>query len=124
MDLKVVVYRRPNMFNVNDNLYNMLGLQELKNLFSIEDYKTDHEKLILFFPERFLNILEQLVLISRIEKAGYSEVNITTHSVYIIQTCPHEKCFIVDDETIKEGSQFKLSNDKVGLPDDSFIQSL
>ena len=86
MELKVIVYRRPNMFKVQENLYNLMGLGELKNLFTIEGYKTNQDEVTWFYPERFLNILEQRLLAERAEKAGFKRVTIVTHSVYILQT--------------------------------------
>lgn len=116
MKLTVFVYRRPNMFEVADSLYNMLGYGELKNMFSIENYKTTHEKLMLYFPERFLNLLELRALISRCEQSGYKEVTIVTHSEHILTTVHHENIRIVQDELIPEDGRFKLSNDEVGMP--------
>jgi len=119
MKIKVTVFRRPNMLKVNENLYNMLGFGELKNLFTIEGYRAEGKTLTLLYPERFLNIIEERALLSRCEKAGYSSVDITTSSVYIIQCCTRDDVGIVQDESIPEGSQFKLSNDYSGMPDDS-----
>lgn len=117
MELKVYVYRRPNMFLVNENLYHMIGVGELENLFTIENYKTDHEELKLYFPERFLNILEKRALIERIKNAGYKKVTIVTHCEHILTTVKHTNILIVQDDLIQENSQFKLSNDDVGMPD-------
>ncbi len=90
MELKVLVYRRPNMFAVNENMYHMLGVGELKNLYTIENYKTTHKTLQLFYPERFLNILEIRCLVSRLENAGYEKVGIVTHSEHLITTVKSE----------------------------------
>lgn len=116
MELNVFVYRRPNMFIVNQNLYNMIGLGELENLFTIEDYKTKDKELRLYFPERFLNILEKRALIERIRKAGYEKATIITHCEHILTTVHHKNILIIADEPIAENSQFKLSNDEVGMP--------
>lgn len=118
MDVTVIVFTRPNMFAVNENLYHMIGYGVLKGLFSDPDFKSDG-RCVLFYPERFLNILEQRELIPRAEKAGISELEIVTHSVYIVQCVKKEDVRIVDDDEIKEGSQFKLSNDKSGMPNDA-----
>lgn len=118
MKINVTVFRRPNMFVVNENMYNMLGYGELKNLFTIEGYKTTHKTLTLYYPERFLNIIEERALLQRCEDAGYEEVNIITQSVYIIQCCRKDDIGIVVDNCIAEGSQFKLSNDESGMPND------
>lgn len=119
MKLKVILYKRPNMFIVNENMYNMLGVGELKNMYTIENYKTKHKDLILFYPERFLNILEIRCLISRIENAGFENVEITTHSAYLITTVKSENVGVVDDESIPEDPTiFKYSNDDSGMPYD------
>lgn len=118
MKINVTVFRRPNMFVVNENMYNMIGYGELKNLFTIEGYKTTHKTLTLYYPERFLNIIEERALLRRCKDAGYEEVKITTQSVYIIQCCRKEDIGIVADGCIEEGSQFKLSNDESGMPND------
>lgn len=119
MNLKVIVYRRPNMFAVNENLYNMMGVGELKNLYTIENYKTTHKSLQLFYPERFLNILEIRCLVSRLENAGYEDVYIVTHSEHLITTVRNENIGIVNDELIPEDPNiFKYSNDESGMPYD------
>jgi hypothetical protein len=115
MEIKVVVYRRPNMFNVAESLLSEVGVGELKNLYTIEGWRTEQHSLKLFYPERFLNILEQRSLLARCEAAGYTTLHITTHSVYIIQCCTKGTVFITQDELIQEGSGFKLSNDDVGM---------
>ena len=120
MELKVIVYRRPNMFKVQENLYNLMGLGELKNLFTIEGYKTNQDEVTWFYPERFLNILEQRLLAERAEKAGFKRVTIVTHSVYILQTVNNTNIGIIQDEHISEGEGvFKLSHDASGMPDDA-----
>jgi hypothetical protein len=124
MDIKVWVYQRPNMFEVNDNLFNMTGYSELKRLYSGEaDFKVPAgSKLQLFYPERFLNVIEERQLVFRAEKAGYDSLEITTHSVYIIQTIHRENIKIVSRENcplLQETDEGKLSYDWVGMPNDS-----
>jgi hypothetical protein len=125
MKIKVIVYRRPNMFKVQDNLFSLAGYGELKKAFSDEAYKTEHKRLTLFYPERFLNIIEQRSLFSRLEACGYEEVEIATHSVYIIQCTPNGCCLIVEDEIIDEcDDSFKMSNDPSGMPEDNGLTVL
>lgn len=121
MEIEVLVFRRPNMFNVNDNLFNMVGYNDLKGIFTDENYKPTNDTIQLYYPERFLNILEQHILIMRLESFGYQKISIITHSEHICGTVPENCLKVVDDEIIKEGSQFKLSNDCVGLPDHNII---
>ncbi len=111
-EIEVIVYRRPNMFKVEQSIYGRTDLEELEKLFTVEGYKATKE-LNLYYPERFLNILEQRALADRIRKAGYSKATIITHSVYIVQSVP--MVLTVQDEDIQEGKGvFKLSNDSVG----------
>ena len=116
MELTVYVTKRPNMFKVNDNMFNLVGIGELRNLFEIEGYKTTQKTLKLFYPERFLNIVEQRVLIERCESAGYKMVEIVTHSVYIIQVTNSKNIRIFECDTDDNG--FILSNDIIGMPYD------
>ena len=118
MEIEVIVFRRPNMFNVNDNLFNMVGYADLKGIFTNENYKPLSKTIELYYPERFLNIIEERDLIRRLESFGFEKVKITTHSEHICTTVPNDCLKVVQDELIKESSQFKLSNDYVGLHDD------
>lgn len=120
MNLLVYVYRRPNMFKVSDNLYNMIGYGELESMFSIEGYKSSGH-LTLYFPERFLNILEERALVSRCKECGYSDVVIITHSEHILTTVHPEDIRIIQDYLIPEDGRTKLSNDNVGMPNDKVL---
>ena len=114
--LEVIVYTRPNMFEVQNNLFNLVGYNILESLFSDPKFKDESRNLTLYYPERFLNILEQRELIKRLEVQDYYKVKIVTHSVYILQTIKAE-CIRIVGSDIKEGQGlFKLSNDIVGLP--------
>jgi hypothetical protein len=117
-DIEVLVYRRPDMFSVNDNLYNMVGLGELKKLFRIENYVCEKQALELFYPERFLNIVEQRALLTRIVNAkNYTECRITTQSPFIIQCSTNVRIAQVPGEQLTE-NQFRLSWGD-GMPDDA-----
>jgi len=124
MKIKLTVFRRPNMFKVNESIFNMVGVGELEKLFTLEGYRAEGKTLTLFYPERFLNIIEERALLARCEEAGYSSVDITTSSVYLIQCCHSKDIGIIQDESIPEGSQFKLSNDYSGMPDDRVLHNL
>jgi hypothetical protein len=115
LDLDVLVYRRPNMFIVNNNILSQIGVSELEKMFTIENYKCDGE-LTLYFPERFLNYVESQDLIRRIYLTGYSKVRIITHSAFIIQNTPNKFTRIVKDEKLQISKSFKLSNDKMIEP--------
>lgn len=117
VEINVVVFNRPNMFNVHDSFFNMLGYNDLKELFTNSNFKSGANELTLYYPERFLNILEQRVLVSRLTSQNYTTVTIVTHSVYIVQTVGKHQLRIVCDEPIMETDGiFKLSNDNVGMP--------
>lgn len=120
MELTLLLFKRPDMLSVHQNMFNLAGFNELENLFRVEDYKTSHKEVLWYYPERFLNILEQRVLVARAEAAGYEKVEIVTNSVYIVQTVEAKHIRIVQDENIPEGDgRFKLSNTYSGLPNDS-----
>ncbi len=121
--IEVIAVTRPNMFIVNDNMYNMMGYGELEKLFTIENYKTKSKVLQLYYPERYLNVIEQRVLIKRIINAGYEKVQIITHSTFIIQTSKNVKIFQPNDNLPTE-KDFKLSIDNVCMPDDSGLNVL
>jgi len=117
-DIEVILYKRPNMFRVNDNMYNMLGLGELENFYNIPDYKGSGKELLLFYPERFINIVEQKALIERLMKSDYKKVRIITHSPFIVQCSKNVKVTKIEGDDNAE-KEFKLSSDDIGLPDDS-----
>lgn len=85
IDLQVFVYTRPNLRN--DDMFVYVGTNIIQNIF--EDLKVDKDtKFIrLFYPERWTNILEQRVLLFRIPLLypNIEKIEVTTHSVYIIQ---------------------------------------
>jgi len=114
MRLRVYLYRRPNLFNVNDSMYSYIGYNHLKSMYTEEGYKTDDKSLVLYFPERFLNILELRVLVRRCEASGFEEVIITTGNEHLLTTVHSKDIRVVQDEVIVEGSGFKLSNESVG----------
>lgn len=115
--LTVVVFNRPNMFEVQDSYFNMCGYHSLKALFTNPNFRDAHKDLTLYYPERFLNVIEQRALLTRIRAQEYEEVLIVTHSVYIIQTAPNHEVRVVQGNRIDEtDGLFKLSNDAVGLP--------
>ena len=116
-DIEVIVYRRPNMFVVNENMYNLMGINELEKFFTIPDYKGNGDEIMWFYPERFLNIPEQRALVERLLESNYKKVKIVTHSVFIIQSTSNVKVADVGEDLSEHN--FKLSWDNVGMPDDS-----
>ena len=117
MNVTVYVYRRPNLFNVNESLYHMIGYEELKLIFTQPGVKVDHKELRLYYPERFLNTLEQRQLLRRLEHAGYEDVIITTGNEHILTTCPAASILVIQDQVIEETRDFvPLSNPASGVP--------
>lgn len=117
-DIEVIVYRRPNMFRVNANLYNMIGVGELEKFFTVEDYKGDGDEIERYYPERFLNIAEQRSLLQRLEASNYKKVRIITSSVHLIQCSQNVKVAQVPGEGMNENN-FNLSWDECGMPNDA-----
>ena len=117
-EIKVIIFRRPNMFKVQENLHNLIGYGELEKLFTIENYECEEQALNLYYPERFLNIVEQRVLIDRIVKAkNYTDCQIITNSAFIVQNSSNVSIAQPEDEELSEKG-FNLSSDYVGLPGD------
>jgi len=121
--IELIIYKRPNMFAVHWAYGKDVGTYDLEQMFTNPDFKAGQDKLVLYYPERFLNIIEQRALFGRIKDVGYKSCYIVSHSVYLIQTV-HSKCIgVVDDDDIPEGTkEFKLSNDEVGLHTGGGIQ--
>jgi len=89
-----------------------VGLSQLEQLMTDPEFKVQGGVLDLLYPERFLNVIEQRLLLERAESAGFDAVNIETHSVYIIQTVNNGNAFIksVQGELTQETSgPFKKS---------------
>ena len=121
-NIEVIVYRRPNMFAVNENMYNLMSINELEKFFTVPDYRGAGAEVMWFYPERFLNIPEQRALIDRLLKSNHEKVRIITHSVYIIQCSSNVKIADIGEDLSE--NNFKLSYDEVGMPSDSGLNVL
>lgn len=99
---EVVVYTRPNLRNDEMTLY--IGSNVCGNIFDKREISDSTGDILLMYPERFLNILEQRALSTLFwyfyPKAKH--VKIITHSVYIIQCC-NNKCLGVISPDPSEG---------------------
>lgn len=114
MEVIVTVFKRPNMFEVDKHILNKLGFSLLEELFTNPNFKAEGKTAKWYYPERFLNMVEQRKLIARAEKAGFSKIEIVTHSLFIVQTAKNTDVEIVlDKEIFEDSSDFKLSNDIV-----------
>lgn len=83
----VLVYQRPNLRKEDFSAYR--GKNYLEDLFNpeIPNINKEVKELYFHYPERWLNIVEQRSLLTRIGKymPNVEELVIVTHSVYIIQ---------------------------------------
>lgn len=120
--LKVYVKTRPNLRA--DEMTVFVGQQFLINLFDKSDYDMSSiEDVMIYYPERWLNILEQRALLSAIETrcTNIKTVTILTHSVYIIQCTPNGCLFIIDKSSdypeisYSNGVRYCPEEDEVGL---------
>jgi len=105
MKIKCIVFRRPNLRSYSVEMESYIGKLILDNLFGPNPTIDESIKELFFsFPERWLNILEQRALISRIKhyypKCEYLEFK--THSVYIIQTMHHTDVRVHNTESVLE----------------------
>lgn len=99
VDLTVAVYTRPNL---RDNeMFAYVGMPILKNIFDVCAVDSKTKTVNLYYPERWTNILEQRALLERIIVLypNIEKVDITTHSVYIIQCTQACQVGICDDAT-------------------------
>lgn len=89
-NLTVHIYRRPNMRDDMLEMEMYLGRAVLDNLFDKMQVDELTTKVVFSFPERWLNIVEERSLFSRIAKyyPNMKDVQIKTQSVYIIQMTP------------------------------------
>jgi hypothetical protein len=83
--------------NLNTEAY--IGYGVLEDIFDKMVVNERIQNLFLSFPERWLNIIEQRQLLSRLEIycPNLKSVHIKTHSVYIIQTTPNTCCYVIQD---------------------------
>jgi hypothetical protein len=111
-DLLVHVYTRPNLRDGGLEYESFMGRNVLDALFNYEEPKVQNNvsKLFLSFPERWLNIIEQRSLYTRLKAycPNLRELFIKTHSVYIVQ-CTHRQCIRI----IKTGSDKDLCQESV-----------
>lgn len=107
---QVVIYRRPNFLSWDFEMESYIGQGILRNLFhaKITDEKT--KKIILSFPERWLNCVECALLFERLEMyyPKLKELKIKTHTPLIIMNVPNKYAIILkaeDDITESSGKE-------------------
>lgn len=98
--LTLLVQRRPHMRDSNLEYLFMLGFGVLRQCFDEEKVDNSIEHVTLYYPERYLNIVEERSLYSRLMKycPNLIELTITTQSVYLIQCTSNKDIRILQSE--------------------------
>lgn len=99
--IKVYVQRRPHMRDDNLEYLFMLGKGVLEQVFDKEVVDESVTHLVLYYPERYMNIVEERSLYGRLQRycPNLKSVVITTQSVYIMQ------CTKAEDITLLAGKE-------------------
>jgi hypothetical protein len=114
-ELQVCIQRRPHMRDENLEYMLHLGQHVLRQVFDEERVDDTITEIELFYPERWMNIVEERSLYKRLERfcPNLKKVRIVTQSVYIIQCTPSSSCFIVksEDEQQREKNERGLTQE-------------
>lgn len=108
VDFKLLVYTRPNLRDPSIEMESYMGRHILDNCCEHQKIDEKTDKIVLSFPERWLNVLEQRCLYSKIEQlyTNIRKVIIKTHSVYFVQCTRKEEILIMDKSNISEDDYF------------------
>lgn len=89
-ELLVLVQRRPHMRDDNLEFQLYMGQGVLRQVFDEERVNPDLTEVTFYYPERWMNIIEERSLYQRLEHfcPNLKKVAIVTQSVYIIQCTP------------------------------------
>ena len=113
--LKVFVQRRPHMRDDSLEYQLHIGQGVLRQVFDEERIDPSVTKVEFFYPERWMNIVEERSLFDRLQKycPSLKEVRIVTQSVYIIQCTPAGSVKIVcsEDETNRIAAEGGLTQE-------------
>lgn len=131
--IEVLIHRRPNL--LDDNLEYLLyrGQHILRQIFVDERVDETVRNQDFWFPERWLNIVQERSLYDRLQKycPKLQSITIHTQSVYIIQCTPASSCMIVsskDEQDFGSLPQESVSGvqsfNVPGVPDFSTLQVL
>jgi hypothetical protein len=114
-ELQVAIQRRPHMRDANLEYLLHVGQHVLRQVFDEERVDPTLTKVELFYPERWMNIVEERSLFQRLARfcPNLKKVRIITQSVYIIQCTPKSCCFIVksEDEQQREEQERGLTQE-------------
>lgn len=103
-EIKVYISRRPWMRDDNLEYMFMMGTNVLRQIFDEERVDPSVTKVVLYFPERYMNIVEERSLYNRLQHfcPNLKSVEIMTQSVYIIQCTAAGSCRIVSSNDEQE----------------------
>ncbi len=114
-ELEVFVQRRPHMRDDNLEMMMHFGLGILKQIFDKEHVDASVTQAVFYYPERWLNIVEERSLYGRLTKycPNLKHVKIITQSVYIIQCTKASSVRIVksEDEVQREQADRGLTQE-------------
>lgn len=103
-EIKVYITRRPWMRDGNLEYLFMMGTGILRQIFDEERIDPTVINVVLYFPERYMNIVEERSLFNRLQHfcPNLKKVEIMTQSVYIIQCVPSGSCLILSSPDEQE----------------------
>jgi hypothetical protein len=113
--LEVFVQRRPHMRDENLEMMLHIGMGVLKQIFDDERVDGSIKEVVFYYPERWMNIVEERSLYDRLEKfcPNLNYVKIITQSVYIIQCTDAQSVKILssEDEISRKGDNGGLTQE-------------
>lgn len=110
-DLKVLIQRRPHMRDSNLEYLFHAGTSVLRQIFDEERIDASVTAVVLYYPERWMNIVEERCLFQRLAHfcPNLKSVEIMTQSVYIIQCTPGKCCLILSSKDEQENGSTESS---------------
>jgi hypothetical protein len=113
--IKLLVQRRPHMRDDNLEMVMHMGTRVLRQIFDEMRVDPKLENVVMYFPERWMNIIEERSLWDRLAKycPNLKSVEIMTQSVYIIQCTRAENVLIVcsEDEVARIAAEGGLTQE-------------
>lgn len=113
--IKLLVQRRPHMRDDNLEMVMHMGTRVLRQIFDEMRVDETVERLTMYFPERWMNIVEERSLWDRLAKycPKLKSVEIMTQSVYLIQMTRAENVLIVssEDEVARTKAEGRLTQE-------------
>ena len=108
-ELTVYVQRRPHLRDENLEYHLHQGQGVLRQIFDEERIDTNVTTVEFYYPERWMNIIEERSLYKRLERfcPNLKKVTIVTQSVYIIQCTRAENVLIAQSEDEQEQTRLR-----------------